>query len=563
MHIARRGSPLAGYFAGRAALVVAALLALTAASFDAKAAPARSALVIDANTGAVLHALAADAPRFPASLTKMMTLYLAFEQIEQGNLSYGTKIKISQEAAMASPSKLDLDPGEEIALIDAIKALITKSANDVAVAVAEHISGSETNFARLMTAKARQLGMPNTTFRNASGLPDPGQTTTARDMLTLALRLQDDFPRQYPLFATRAFTYDGETYKNHNTLLASLAGTDGIKTGYTRASGFNVVTSVKRDGKHVIGVIFGGASAAKRNAEMRQLINRVLPRASTRKTRKPAVVASPRPVTRPDAKALTAARPEPALKTSPKLAARPAPEPPPARSAEAEVAPAAPAGTSPAIHITKVRRVMVAPRAAARPEETTDEAAPAAEQQPASRPLARTVAAAPAADAPLTRSLTAAPGRPPSTLDQQLEALLANGAPAPAPADGPALVAVSRPAGPGRPPSTLAEQARMTTRGANSAEPRLQQGDAPPSAGAFHIQVGAYGSAEDAERQIVLVRQNAGPLLQGRSPVTLPVRKGTRQLYRARFAGFDANAAAAACLELRRRQIDCFVMRAE
>jgi D-alanyl-D-alanine carboxypeptidase len=194
-------------------------------------------LVIDGNTGRVLHQSAADEPRHPASLAKMMTIYLAFELIEQGRLGYQTKIKFSANAAAAAPSKLDLEEGEEIALIDAIKVLITKSANDVAIAVAEHIAGSEEKFARLMTRKAHQLGMSATTFRNASGLPDDAQVTTARDMVTLALRLQDDFPKHYPLFATRTASYKNEEFRNHNTLLFHYEGTDGLKTGYTRASG--------------------------------------------------------------------------------------------------------------------------------------------------------------------------------------------------------------------------------------------------------------------------------------------------------------------------------------
>ena len=257
------------------------------------AAPARAAeapyaaMVIDANTGAVLHNQSGDAPRYPASLTKMMTLYMTFELIEQGRLDYSSKIKITDEAAAVAPSKLDLEPGEEIALIDAIKALITKSANDVAVSLAQHIGGSEANFARLMTAKARQIGMTQTTFKNASGLPDEAQTTTARDMLTLALRLQDDFPRHYKLFATRTFTYAGHTYRNHNTLLNRYPGTEGIKTGYTRASGFNLVTSVRRDGKQVVAAVFGGKTAKIRNAKMQALLNKTLAKASTEVTRKP------------------------------------------------------------------------------------------------------------------------------------------------------------------------------------------------------------------------------------------------------------------------------------
>ncbi len=290
-----------------AALLLAVVSAAGVAwSPTARAEAKHAAMVIDANTGQVLHAQAADEARFPASLTKMMTLYMAFELIDMGRLTYQSKIKISQEAASAAPSKLDLDPGEDITAIDAIKALVTKSANDIAIAIAEHIGGTEANFARLMTAKARQIGMKSTTFRNASGLPDPGQVTTARDMLTLALRLQDDFPRHYGLFATRAFTYNGGTHRNHNTLLGSYAGTDGIKTGYTRASGFNLVSSVRRDGRHVVAAVFGGSSAASRNAHMRLLLNRALTQASAEKTRKPMLIAKPKLAPRPQAVAVAA-----------------------------------------------------------------------------------------------------------------------------------------------------------------------------------------------------------------------------------------------------------------
>jgi D-alanyl-D-alanine carboxypeptidase len=266
-----------------ASLVVAALaLTLTiAATRPVDAADPRAAsMVVDANTGAVLHNKGGDELVYPASLTKMMTLYMTFELIELGRLNYDSKIKMTQEGADAAPSKLDLDAGEELTVVDAIKALVTKSANDVAIALAMHIGGTETNFARLMTRKARELGMQNTTFRNASGLPDPEQKTTARDMITLGLRLQDDFPRHYRLFSTRTFSFRGKTYRNHNSLLTRYQGTDGIKTGYTRASGFNLVSSVRRNGKHVVAAVFGGDTARERNAKMQSLLSSALAKAS-------------------------------------------------------------------------------------------------------------------------------------------------------------------------------------------------------------------------------------------------------------------------------------------
>ena len=252
----------------------------------ASARQARAAMVIDAKTGAVLHAYRANEKRFPASLTKMMTLYLVFERLHQGRLSPKTQMQVSARAAAAQPSKLGLRVGDRIAVNVAIKALVTKSANDVAVTIAEHIAGSEVAFAKLMTKKARRLGMKRTTFKNASGLPNKKQVTSARDMLTLALRLSDDFPRYYRNFSLRSFTYRGRRYGSHNKLLKTFRGTDGIKTGYTRAAGFNLVASVRRDNKHVLGVVFGERSAAVRNKRLSRLLSKGLARASTRRTRK-------------------------------------------------------------------------------------------------------------------------------------------------------------------------------------------------------------------------------------------------------------------------------------
>ena len=304
-----------------AAIAAAGAVLFTSAGSGGKALAENrhAAMVIDANTGEVLHASAADEPRHPASLTKMMTLYIAFGEIEAGRLSYETLLKVSEAAASVSPSKLELEPGAEITLIDAIKSLVTKSANDMAVAIAEKISGNEDAFAKLMTDRAHQIGMRATTFRNASGLPDDAQVTTARDMLTLALHLQDDFPKHYRLFSLKYFTYNGETHRNHNTLLFHYEGTDGIKTGYTRDSGFNLVTSVRRDGRHVVGAVFGGETSGTRNAQMRMILTRALQKASSVKTRKPAplLIAKPKPVQRPAVQL--------ALKTPPRAIERPKP----------------------------------------------------------------------------------------------------------------------------------------------------------------------------------------------------------------------------------------------
>ncbi len=239
-----------------------------------------AAIVIDGNTGKVLHSSHADAARFPASLTKIMTLYVLFDYLKKGRLSTDTKFYVTPHSAAQPPSKLGLKPGSYITVKNIIGALVTKSANDVAATVAENIAGSEKKFARLMTSKARALGMSNTTFKNASGLPNGQQVTTARDMAKLSVYIMDNFPRLSKAFKTRRFTYRGRGYKNHNGLLYTYKGTEGIKTGYTRASGFNLTSSVKRGRKHLIAVVMGGRSARSRNAEMRRLLNRNFPRAA-------------------------------------------------------------------------------------------------------------------------------------------------------------------------------------------------------------------------------------------------------------------------------------------
>lgn len=287
--------------AGARLAMIALACLMVASGATSASAEKHATMAIDANTGKVLYNSSGDELRHPASLTKMMTLYMAFELIEAGKLSYDTKIEFSSRAASQPPSKLGLEPGESIRLIDAMKALVTKSANDVACALAEHIGGSEWRFASMMTEKARAIGMKRTVFRNASGLPNDEQVTTARDMLTLAMRLQDDFPEHYKLFKTRSFTYRGKRYRNHNKLLGQLRGIDGIKTGYIRASGFNLVSSIKRDGKYVVAAVFGGRTSATRNAEMTSLIYKSLKKASTEKTRKPMLVAQPKAVIRPAA----------------------------------------------------------------------------------------------------------------------------------------------------------------------------------------------------------------------------------------------------------------------
>ena len=630
-----------------------------ASSGAAVAAPARHAtMVLDANTGNVLHNEDGDAPRHPASLTKMMTLYLTFEMLESGRLKMSDDIVMSEAAAAVAPSKLDLDPGERISVRNAIGALITKSANDVAVALAEKIGGSESNFARLMTARARDLGMTRTSYVNASGLPDDRQVTTARDMITLALHLQDDFPSYYPLFSTRTFTYGRKTYRNHNTMLNSFAGVDGIKTGYTRSSGFNLVTSFHRGRKHLIGAVFGGASAATRNAEMRVLLTRALRKASPNKSRKPSALlvaklrAPPRPATRalarapkavamsapPDPKPFApAARPVPAIapvaerprkavetaSAADILAVMRASEPQPIPAPPADQADPAPAaenaspGTANAdipIEIFKVRKVAIlGSKAKVSPDETTDmDASDSSDTVETAysgdgrtdfgkfpdhgpdkpRTLADKLAQAfgdanTPADAETFIPKLASADRAAEPGDQKMSLLgpaaaaeaspqvmpVAYSAPdeaEPAPPENPApSLAPAAPPRPepapeahrtrhhrGAPPSTLQAQAMALGGKARAADHGKQTGG-------YLVQVGAYGSADDAQHALQTIRSRAGTLLAGVAPVTQSAEKNGHQIYRARFAGFSADRAASTCTALRRQSVDCFVMAAD
>jgi D-alanyl-D-alanine carboxypeptidase len=231
-------------------------------------------ILIDVETGRVLSEANADAITYPASLTKMMTLYLTFEALNAGQIRLDQYFPVSYEAASRAPTKLGLRVGESVAVQDLILGLVTRSANDAATVLAEGLGGSEPAFAERMTRKARQLGMTNTVYRNASGLPDPDQYTTARDQAQLALALYHDFPREYRYFATRQFYFQGRIIHNHNRLLEWYEGADGIKTGYIGASGFNLAASAIRDGHRLIGVIMGGPSAGTRDREMAALLDR-------------------------------------------------------------------------------------------------------------------------------------------------------------------------------------------------------------------------------------------------------------------------------------------------
>ena len=263
-------------------LVTVTALCLAVATGFAAANSKYAGFVMDAKTGKTLYASSSNALRYPASLTKMMTLYMIFEAIDSGRISKKTRIRVSKNAAAEPPSKLGLRLGQTISVEQVIYALVTKSANDASTAIAEHLGGSESGFARQMTTKARALGMKKTTFRNAHGLPNSRQKTTARDMARLGLALREHYPHHYHYFSTRSFKYGKTRFGNHNRLLGTVNGVDGIKTGYTRASGFNLVSSVRKDGRSIVAVVMGGKSGASRNAHMKKLIARTLPKASRR-----------------------------------------------------------------------------------------------------------------------------------------------------------------------------------------------------------------------------------------------------------------------------------------
>jgi D-alanyl-D-alanine carboxypeptidase len=279
-------------------------------------------IVVDANTGTVLHSTNPDAQRHPASLTKIMTLYLLFEQLEAGKLKLDSQLKVSEEAAGQNPTKLGLKPGSTLAVEDAIKGMVTRSANDAAVVVAEAIAGDEREFAKLMTRKAQALGMTRTVYKNASGLPDNDQVTTARDQSTLGRAVQERFPRYYKYFSIRTFTFRGQSISNHNHLLGKVEGVDGIKTGYINASGFNLVTSVHRGNRYLVAVVMGGGSGASRDARMRDLISEKIAQASTKRTTSMFAEAGETPESKPEPK--VAAKPE--SKSEPKVAAKAEPK---------------------------------------------------------------------------------------------------------------------------------------------------------------------------------------------------------------------------------------------
>ena len=470
--------------------------------------PPYAAIVVDANSGAVLYSEHGDSPRHPASLAKIMTLYLLFERMEAGKLSPQTELAVSAHAAVQPPSKLALKPGETITVENAIRALVTKSANDVAVVVAEAIGGSEEEFARMMTRKARELGMKSTTYYNASGLPHEDQITTARDQALLGRAVQERFPKYYRYFATSSFAYRGRAMRNHNKLLGTVEGVDGIKTGYTNASGFNLVTSMKRGGRHVVAAVFGGRSGNSRDARMRELVGRYIKVASLEKT----------------ATVLAAAK----IPTAPeKVAGEPM-----------QIAPAA--QTASAVQAAALPAPVQAIQSAAPLPGSTDPIKPNAVKTV----KVKTTTMRALSFAPVAGEGQFAPNATASVNVTTVNTVKSADQPQPASA---------RPGILGTLPTKALEAHNSVAADTKGQPKHLSSG--------YLIQVGAFPEESEAKGRLAAARSKASDVLGRADPFTEKVEKGDKTLYRARFAGFDRDAAEHACKALRRGEIPCMVLK--
>jgi D-alanyl-D-alanine carboxypeptidase len=503
-----RGSPRA------ASVLLPVLLALVLVVALAPGAWAQSgsryaAIVIDAATGEVFHQHNADRQLYPASLTKMMTLYMTFRALDEGRLTLNQRLPVSRHADSQPPSHLALPAGSSIRVEDAIYALVTKSANDVAAVLAEALGGTESGFAELMTREARELGMASTTFRNASGLPDNRQQSTARDMARLSQALIWNFPEYYRYFSTRNWSYNGVAYRNHNRLLGDYDGMDGLKTGYIRASGFNLAASAVRGNLRLIAVMFGGDTARQRNQRVAQLLDNGFASARGRQLIASGTVPFVAPVPpRSPALGPLPELPEVALATAP----------PPLWAAAMPLPPRRPGGT-----------VVVADGPAGMTlEEGSGDA----------------TAEAVRAEAARSEAQGDAPARP------QVAALLA---PRPA-ADGPMPVV---PVPPRR--AVAGEAGAGADRNGADDDPIgalaasvASAGSAPPAApvAGWSIQVGAYpdrGTGEGATRDAAAQLPD---LLADATPRVIEVATGEGALYRARLTGLDATTASTACASL-------------
>ncbi|WP_114946810.1 D-alanyl-D-alanine carboxypeptidase [Microvirga calopogonii] len=463
--------------------------------------PLSASIVVDAKTGKVLQGENVDEPRIPASLTKVMSLYLLFEQLERGRMRGDTPLSVSAYAASQPPTKLGLRPGSTIEVDDAIKAMVTLSANDVSVVVAENIAGSEDAFARMMTRKAKELGMSSTAFYNPHGLPhEPPNTTTARDLSILGRAIQDRFPKYFAYFQTQSFQYGSRTIRGHNRLLGKVEGVDGIKTGYTRLSGFNLLTSVNTDNRSLVAVVLGGRSGASRDQKMASLIQSHLPRAYAGARTTPAVVEN-----------------QPAM-----VAEAPAPRP-------VELAPVA----------APVRVASATPQAPVA-QASTPPTAP--ERKPLDLNTLRPVVASATGASSTTTPSSVKWQKGPEPLPLNAQAYAALPAPAPMPASQKAALQAK-------------VEAKVEAPKAEAAEPKK-------AVTGWVIQLGATDDEAKAKAMLDTARGRFGKVLGKASPFTEKVTVDGSTLYRARFSGFaESDDAANACKQLKKSGMNCFAAR--
>jgi len=462
--------------------------------------PPSASIVVDAKTGKILQGENVDAPRIPASITKVMTLYLLFEQLERGRMSLNTPLTVSEYAASQPPTKLGLRPGSTIEVDDAIKAMVTLSANDVSVVVAENIAGSEDAFARMMTRKARDLGMNSSEFHNPHGLPhSPPNITTARDLSILGRAIQDRFPRYFAYFDTRSFQFGKRTIRGHNRLLGKFNGVDGIKTGYTRLSGFNLLTSVNTGNRSLVAVVLGGRSAASRDQTMASLIESYLPRAYAGARIAPPVVERGAQATQ-----VASASPQ-----APVALAAPTPDPIPVPERKP-------------LDLNTLRPVVAS--AAGASSTTTPSSTVRWQKGPEPLPLnAQAYAALPAPQPPkISEAQKAA-----------LQAKIETKTPAPA----------------------QAEPTKVASLNAVAPEPKK-------TVSGWVIQLGATDDEGKAKDILDSARGRFGKLLGKASPYTEKVNAKGNTLYRARFSGFkESNDAEQACKALKKGGLNCFASR--
>ncbi len=486
-------------------LLVVAALAMAGAGF-AEAKPKFAAVTVDARNGRLLHAEDADGIRHPASLTKMMTLYVLFQDLKAGKIKLNSPIRMSARAAAMAPSKLGVKPGNSITVETAIRALVVKSANDVAAAVAENLGGTEQAFARRMTRTARAIGMSRSMFANASGLPNPAQVTTARDMATLGLRLMRDFPQYYPYFRSQSFVFNGRTIKGHNRLLGKFEGTDGIKTGYINASGFNLVSSVRRGDKRLVGVVLGGRSGASRDAFMKKMLQAEFASASNGRM-VAATAGSSKGAIDPVVTAGTdrSMKPKGSIFGRKKQQASPPPAEAPVVESQVAQAPAM--------------------------EDTAEEGDTGEPQQQVM-----------VAEGSTIRQVEAAPEPTPQVAAPRQQA------------ESPQVIQPS--VGDVPPPDGLPFAVKS---------PAEQQADAEtvaalPFEGNWSIQVGAYSTKPDAQAQLTSIRKKVVEPLRGKTALTVTVEKGKTVTYRARFSGFTEIEAKAACKQIVKRKSQCQIL---